>query len=785
MTFLRELSEQDRPIHASHAKIPEPANLKQPHTMTIPPKSLSHRVSEESIRTEFCEGPVDSPFNPTAPERKPHIPLVHDRAMLIHRLKEKESQTWVPNNNLDSRLYDHDVQSSQNIIRTSASVDSCLLPAPTIPQGQHGGKWDLPDVYAAGQLESGLNIERPGSAFHSGDFTPEDQPSVPRDRRSSSHFHESHDFRHFKESWTARDPISTPFSRQAMGHRKEAFGSPSSSLSSSLSTSFAYKLPTSPLVHTESRDDIESETSSDGATSGSPNMRRHTINWIHGASLSHAGISRHTPPHRERALPYQAHQPRRSLASLPGLSIPSSSPQPHFTFRSRRLSHSSEGSPLQHASMVGSYEESILRGRMSTTPSKPLEFMAQIGVLGLGKCKPNLRCPSHVTLPFSAVFYRYSSTVHGRSKTEDGPSPYVGQIDLENGLPNPEELQRSKRKQQSKQTGQKSLDDDYATPQDAGDDQFRGDGQRTENTKKTSRSPKAPPGGSYRIPEKGQLQIIIKNPNKTAVKLFLIPYDLAGMEAGTKTFIRQRSYSAGPIIDGPIGAKCTIRDGPPILRYLIHLHICSPSKGRFYLYKDIRVVFANRVPDGTEKLRNEVTYPEPRYMPYKALRTCHLSSTPTNSTLATSPSHHASRLSAGRQDPNQPHIRPSSHDAGYTHACLPLQRPRVAALGGDAMTGLELTGPSVPLSRYDKLNKGDVGYGGIAFGNGANGRPGSAESLLSKRLRSLGVKGNIMPDDATTEDVIDGPISTINEQADSRAQDVYNFPGLGNHFGSP
>lgn len=561
-----------------------------------------------------------------------------------------------------------------------------------------------------------------------------------------------------------------PFSRQAMDYRKEAFGSPSSSLSSSLSTSFAYKLPTSPLVYTESRDDIESETCSDGITSGSPNMRRHTINWAHGASLSHAGISRHTPPHRERALSYQAHQPRRSLASLPGLSIPSSSPQAHFTFRSRRLSHSSEGSPLQHASMVGSYEESILRGRMSTTPSKPLEFMAQIGVLGLGKCKPNLRCPSHVTLPFSAVFYRYCSTVHGRSKTEDGPSPYVGQIDLENGLPNPEELQRSKRKQQSRQTGRKSPDDDQAT-QDVGDEQFRGDVQKTENVKKTSRSPKAPPGGSYRIPEKGQLQIIIKNPNKTAVKLFLVPYDLTGMEAGTKTFIRQRSYSAGPIIDGPVGAKCTIPDGPPILRYLIHLHICSPSKGRFYLYKDIRVVFANRVPDGTEKLRNEVTYPEPRYMPYKALRTCHLSSTPTNSTLATSPSHHASKLVAGRHDENQPHMRPSSHDAGYTNACLPIPRSKVSAFGGDAMTGLQLTGPPVLLSTYDKLNKGDVGYGGNAFGHVANGRPGSAESLLSKRLRSLGVKGNIVADEATAEDVVDGPISTLKEQLENCAQD--------------
>lgn len=35
-----------------------------------------------------------------------------------------------------------------------------------------------------------------------------------------------------------------------------------------------------------------------------------------------------------------------------------------------------------------------------------------------------------------------------------------------------------------------------------------------------------------------------------------------------------------------------------VLRYLIHLKFCCPAKGRFYLYDNIRVVFANRVPDG-------------------------------------------------------------------------------------------------------------------------------------------------------------------------------------------
>ena len=81
--------------------------------------------------------------------------------------------------------------------------------------------------------------------------------------------------------------------------------------------------------------------------------------------------------------------------------------------------------------MVGSYEESILRGRMSTAPSKPLDFTAQIGVLGKGSCKP--KCPAHVTVPFPAVYYSWGAG-NGRSAVNDAPSPYVGHIDLHHYL---------------------------------------------------------------------------------------------------------------------------------------------------------------------------------------------------------------------------------------------------------------------------------------------------------------------------------------------------------------
>jgi hypothetical protein len=220
-------------------------------------------------------------------------------------------------------------------------------------------------------------------------------------------------------------------------------------------------------------------------------------------------------------------------------------------------------SPLQRAAMVGSYEESIMRGRMSSVPSRPVDFLAEIGVLGLGGCKASLRCPPHVNTVFPAVFYRDASGT-------DIPGPHVGLIDLENNLePSEEPAEEGRKRNPSKEAA------------------------------------KRPPGGSYRVPAKGQLQVIIKNPHKTAVKLFLVPYDLKEMPVGTKTFVRQKSYSQDL--------------GYNALRYLIHLNFCHPATGRYYLYKSIRVVFVNHC-FFDKCVRTEISFPDPKFTPYKPTR---------------------------------------------------------------------------------------------------------------------------------------------------------------------
>jgi hypothetical protein len=394
-----------------------------------------------------------------------------------------------------------------------------------------------------------------------------------------------------------------------------------------------------------------------------------------------------------------------------------------------------------------------------------------------------------VTVPFPAVFYSYETTSHGRAgKSEDGPSPYVGQIDLENNLPNPDEAREGKRKRHNTNLTRNHFDDldmnDVANTNQLSEREIR----RAEKQKRRSTSPRAPPGGSYRIPEKGQLQIIIKNPNKTAVKLFLVPYDLAGMEPGTKTFIRQRSYSAGPIIDSALSSIVqTPATNPldrPTLRYLVHLHICCPSRGRFYLYKSIRVVFANRVPDGKEKLQNEISLPEPRFSVYKPGRDSSLGLGLINggagASLAAEKAfrRRSSGFALGGSQRNFDAISQTlgkgfSSGPAFPHgreaSMTPVQpipfslfrqpqrseddavqrppdiqsptssrssRPPTSQGSGSSMswnsnsTGL--------IGGYDKLNKGDVGYGGNVFGGSPDGKQ-VAEGLLAKKLRDLGV----------------------------------------------
>ena len=671
------------------------------------------------------------------------------------------------------------------------------------------------------QLADPAEIERPRSALHAGNF--DSHSSKPPD----SQVQITPEFEFPKRGlnkavsdasptppWFAPNPpIPSPFQNASLfppsttpidcNPRRERSRAPSLQ---SYSSSFVFKTPTSPLVQQSNNDDLDCPPIK-LSTSPDKSNRRHTLPPNSLSSLDHM-ISDHPltylhsaryPPsiRKESTFPYQTHHARRSITtpiSLQAATTPPNRP----SLQSRRTSLSShDASPLQHASMVGSYEESILRGRMSTGPSKPLDFTAKIGALGKGTCKP--KHPDHVTVPFPAVYYNWNT---GAGRTGSGvdtePSPYVGHIDLEHLLP-PKPV-REKQKRQRECTGS-------AEVSASGEDASHQKGcaamnlalRKREKKARRSESPKAPLGGCYRIPRTGQLQILIKNPNKSAVKLFLVPYDLEGMEPGSKTFIRQRCFSAGPIIEQPIssaspsstpgsvGGRVDSRQ-KPTLRYLIHLNICCPSKGRYYLYQHIRVVFANRVPDNKESLRTEIQLPEPRYSVYKANREASatsstlghklvddkvqrrrsygygfgsemydaidgLPSTPRASGNAFS---FESRVAAPPVPPIPFHLgKPKKEFSPDHHPPLPdfnddhpmdldsppqrppsssdLQSPlsdkttRIAQLAGSYKSS-----SSQSSDGYSKLNKGDIGYGGF-FGRPGTPEPG--EGLLARKLR--------------------------------------------------
>ena len=543
-----------------------------------------------------------------------------DREEFIQCVKRGQRTTWVPKPNFQALCAEADEQAQATTRRFQGSGDV---------EGSSNNKKkqiEEPTNDTTRPSTPPVTIERPRSALHSGDFHHiQARHTTPLQVSTNDHFARDLDDSPQSPSSSSLTWASPRFQRtisdsnninQTPWDSRRRSRAPS--LGSSLSSSFVMRVPTSPLVNAISTPGLDS-SEGDMVSLHNPiddrARRRRTLPSHAFAQLRMSPLngSAEVPVptlRREVSAPHQTHQSRRSLNSF--TYQPASTSQSVFPSRQRRLSYAADMSPLQRTSMVGSFEESILRGRMSTAPSRPLDFLAEIGVMGKGDCPAKLKCPAHAKIPFPAVFYNYPSTGGPRSISDDNPSPYVGTIDLSQHLSPVEQPKRRK--------GSNSPNDPeaYIAELTSPENTPIGKALAARDSSRSSAGAdglRSSIGGAYRVPQQGQLQVIIKNPNNTAVKLFLIPYDLEGMLAGTKTFVRQRSFSSGPAVENVLSNK-PIQDplsGKQILRYLIHLKFCCPVKGRYYLYDTMRVVFANRVPDGKEKLRNEVQLPEPRY----------------------------------------------------------------------------------------------------------------------------------------------------------------------------
>ncbi|KAL8766830.1 MAG: hypothetical protein Q9209_006488 [Squamulea sp. 1 TL-2023] len=616
--------------------------------------TVKPKISEESIRTEFCDG-----FLPDVPSwdtmdgsQKDNGPVqggggvcTSDRNELMEMIKRGESPTWLPSKTLQEE-YSKIQHGGPALIPPSKST--CYDPNALLSAGFQNTANDR----CTAELSPPSEIKRPRSALHAGDFIGDSHNATPAPQQLPASLESSDVSAQRTIGASSASPWNIPFqpphhshvvsptSEKSISLRSGAIPSRSRAPSlNSLSSSYVAKAPTTPLIQQSNNTDLDFSPI-DPSRSPSGLNRRHTLpprplsgsqEQISNNQLTlHASAARQPPFLRSNpASPYQIHRPHRSLTTTWSLQG-SLSPQRTSLLSSRRQSLSSEASPLQNASMVGSYEESILRGWMSTAPSKPLNFTAQIGVLGRENCKP--KCPAHVTVPFPAVFYSWNRSIGRRdTNVDDEPSPYVGHIDLSQ-LPAPAESKkthqsRSKSPQahNGRAIGAHELQTQVETVTES-DQVARSMSSSHRKRRRTSPPPSSLQEG-YRIPQKGQLQIVIKNPNKTAVKLFLVPYDLENMPVRTKTFLRQKCYSTDPIING-LTSEHILEPGrsfgmstpksKPTLRYLIHVNICSPSSGRFYLYQHIRVVFANRVPDNKEQLQTEIQTPQPRYSTYNS-----------------------------------------------------------------------------------------------------------------------------------------------------------------------
>ncbi|KAJ3323312.1 hypothetical protein HDU93_002955 [Gonapodya sp. JEL0774] len=261
-------------------------------------------------------------------------------------------------------------------------------------------------------------------------------------------------------------------------------------------------------------------------------------------------------------------------------------------------------------SFVGSYEESLLSRRLSTRPSPPLPFSA---VLGSSSSHPSvpakLRCTRQTTIEFNAVFYELAKDGMG------GGTPYVGQWEVVGKVSKKDGAKVRKSSSKQKPNGADDMEEDGEVYEGEGGEQVTG----------------------YRLPAVGQLQVIIKNPSLTAVKVFLIPYDYRSMPPLHRTFLRQKSYAIpGTVVaerpatmvrptvskilesSSPISSGGAIVGSPPTkgpMRYAIHVQFATDSRGRLFLWRNVRVVFSHGGEGGGEKLRVVYEGAEGGYVP--------------------------------------------------------------------------------------------------------------------------------------------------------------------------
>lgn len=227
-------------------------------------------------------------------------------------------------------------------------------------------------------------------------------------------------------------------------------------------------------------------------------------------------------------------------------------------------------------SLLGNYEESILNGRLSTPPSASIDFLCQISALSSTSSialKP-------ISIPFKAQFYRITSSASfGSGSVATNTSIRHRSLSDSTGAHiNADQLAASFNRRMSLQSSLPFVEE-VGTPYIGTIDLSQ----------------------PIQIPFQGKLQIIIRNMDKSVVKVFLISYDYSGLSVGNRSFLRHKIYAKPKDPDAMPGVKDS-------LRYAVCLQfVCGSNedgkKKRLYITKNIRAVFSNRVISDQEEYR--------------------------------------------------------------------------------------------------------------------------------------------------------------------------------------
>jgi hypothetical protein len=297
------------------------------------------RRGSDEILTARCEArdrntSPSAVFNPyyTGRPRSPNTTLKHeplDRQEIIRKIKSRENGSRP-----GSPESERPPSSSGWKRREAAPLPPVVDSTTARPSSREE---------AVDNLVAGMQIERPRSALHRGDFRQKEGldtgfgrfTEVAREERplvvSTSPvapWHSGFPAAAFRQAWLERrqsPPPSQPILQAQHPGRTRAVSN------ATLASSFTYKPPTSPLVH-QSRPDTP-DPPSRPLSPILDKSRRHTfspeaLKHISSAALEYPASARGQSGgpvptlRKESTAPYQAHQPRRSLHSFNSLTHP-------------------------------------------------------------------------------------------------------------------------------------------------------------------------------------------------------------------------------------------------------------------------------------------------------------------------------------------------------------------------------------------------------------------------------------------------------------------------------